>query len=131
MCERDRVRLPAAAVYSVGWAGRQRGLELWTSRLCCRPRIAHPPIEVVWLSTTPYPAGIERQTVRGSSVPVYDREKTVADCFKFRDRIGTDVAIEALKAYARLRNRDIPKLIEHARLDRVDKVKRPYFRALV
>jgi len=50
---------------------------------------------------------------------------------KYRGKIGTHVAIEALKAYARLRDRDITKLIEYARIDRVDKVMRPYLEALV
>jgi predicted transcriptional regulator of viral defense system len=77
-----------------------------------RPRIAYPPIEVVWLSKAPYHAGVEHQTVDGFRVPIYSREKTIADCFKFRGKIGTDVAIEALKEYARLRDRDIPKLID-------------------
>jgi predicted transcriptional regulator of viral defense system len=95
-----------------------------------RPRIAYPPIEVVWLSQAPYHAGVEQQTVDGFRVPIYNREKTIADCFKFRGKIGTDVAIEALKEYARLRDRDIPRLIEYARIDRVHKVMHPYLEAL-
>ncbi len=95
-----------------------------------RPRITYPPIEVVWLGKAPYHAGVEQQMVDGFRVPIYDREKTIADCFKLRSKIGTDVAIEALKEYARLRDREIPKLIEYARIDRVDKAKRPYLEVL-
>ena len=94
------------------------------------PRIEYPPIEVVWLSKKPYQAGIENKTVDGFNISIYCREKTLADCFKFRNKIGTDLAVDALKDYMRSRNRDIPKLIEYARIDRVERIMLPYIEAL-
>lgn len=95
-----------------------------------KPRIEYPPIEVVWLTEKPYRAGIENRDVDGFSTPIYCPEKSIADCFKFRNKIGTDVAVDALKDYVRSRNRDIPKLIEYARIDRVERIMLPYIEAL-
>ena len=95
-----------------------------------RPKIDYPPINVVWLTEKPYRAGIENKTVDGFNIRIYSREKTVADCFKFRNKIGTDVAVEALKEYVRSGKRDIPRLVECARVDRVESVMLPYLEAL-
>ena len=95
-----------------------------------KPRIEYPPIEVVWLTKNPYHTGIENHDVDGFEIPIYCREKTIADCFKFRNKIGTEVAVDALKDYMRSRNRDIPKLTEYARIDRVDRIMLPYIEAL-
>jgi predicted transcriptional regulator of viral defense system len=61
------------------------------------PRIDYPPLEIVYLLMKPYSTGIEEHTIDGVVVRVYSREKTVADCFKFRNKIGLDIALEALK----------------------------------
>ena len=65
----------------------------------------------------------------GITVRIYDREKTVADCFKFRNKIGKDVALEALKDYLGQRDRQLDRLLEYARIDKVEKVIRPYIEA--
>jgi len=67
----------------------------------------------------------------GVRVKIYDREKTIADCFKFRERIGTDVALEALRDYLRQPRSDVSLLMKYARIDRVEKIIRPYLEALV
>ena len=95
------------------------------------PRIEYPPIEVVWLGHGPYRAGIENKDIDGFNIPIYDREKTIADCFKFRNKIGKDVAVEALRDYIRSGDRNISKLMEYARIDRVGKIMLPYIEALV
>lgn len=64
-----------------------------------RPKINYPPLDVVWLSEKPYHAGVELKNIDGIMIPFYSREKTLADCFKFRNKIGKDVALEALKKY--------------------------------
>ncbi len=71
-----------------------------------------------------------RGVIDGFSISIYCREKTIADCFKFRNKIGTDVAVEALRDYMRSRNRNIPRLIEYARIDRVKRKMLPYIEAL-
>ena len=94
------------------------------------PRIKYPPLEIVYLSQKPYEAGIEEHTLDGVIVRIYDAEKTVADCFKFRNKIGVDVAIEALKTYLRRPTRNIDLLLSYATIDRVANVTRPYLDAL-
>jgi len=90
------------------------------------PRLEYPPLDIVYLSPKPYLAGIEEHTLDRFPVRIYSREKTVADCFKFRNKIGLDIALEALKDYVRQPGRDIPKILEFARINRVEKIIRPY-----
>ncbi|MFQ5922652.1 MAG: type IV toxin-antitoxin system AbiEi family antitoxin domain-containing protein [Anaerolineales bacterium] len=95
-----------------------------------KPRVKYPPLETVWLSSKPYSSGIQRHVRDGFEIPVYSREKTVADCFKFRRKIGEDVAIEALEEYMRNRDRNIDELLKCAEIDRVRTVIDPYVKAL-
>lgn len=88
-------------------------------------------------STTPCPflemhsVGVDVHVLNGVKVKIYNREKTVADCFKFRNRVGEDVALEALKDYIRQPNLDVHTLLEYARIDRVDKLMMPYLKSLL
>lgn len=93
------------------------------------PRIYYPPLDIVYLSKKPYFAGIEEHILDGVSVKIYNREKTITDCFKFRKKIGLDIALEALKDYLRQPNRDIQGILNYARINRVEKVIRPYLQA--
>lgn len=90
------------------------------------PRLEYPPLRVFRLSNKIYSAGIESHKIDGVIVRVYSREKTIADCFKFRNKIGVEIAIEALKDYLRQPKVGIPKLLEYARLDRVERILQPY-----
>ena len=96
-----------------------------------RPRIEHPPLEVVWLSDEPYAAGIEQHRLDGVSVRIYGMAKTVTDCFKFRNKIGKDVALEALKDYVQLPDCDVEELLAYARINHVENVMRPYLEAVM
>lgn len=96
-----------------------------------KPRIEYPPIDVVWLSPRVYDAGIEQHIIDGVNVQIYNREKTVADCFKFRNKIGQDVALEALKEYLGEPGPKIDELLHFARIDRVEKMIRTYLEALL
>lgn len=95
------------------------------------PRIEHPPLDIVYLSQKPYAAGIEEIVSDGVPVRIYNREKTVADCFKFRNKIGLDIALEALKDYMHQSNRDIQKILQYARINRVEKIMTPYIQAIL
>jgi predicted transcriptional regulator of viral defense system len=95
------------------------------------PRLEYPPIEVVRLSQKPYQAGIEELFIDGKKVPIYSPEKTITDCFKFRNLIGKDIAIEALKDYMRRSHPKIDQLIEFAQVNRVENIIRPYLEILV
>jgi predicted transcriptional regulator of viral defense system len=95
------------------------------------PRIEYPPLDIVYLSAKPYAAGIEEHILDGVSVRIYSREKTVADCFKFRNKIGKDISLEALRDYVHQSDHNINELLHYARVDRVEKIMRPYLEALV
>jgi predicted transcriptional regulator of viral defense system len=94
------------------------------------PRIEYPPLEIVWLQGESYRAGIVNYSADGFDVPIYDLEKTIADCFKFRNKIGHDVALEALTNYMKRPKPDINKLVKYARVDRVKNILNPYLEIL-
>jgi predicted transcriptional regulator of viral defense system len=96
-----------------------------------RPHIDYPPIEVIKQSGKAYSTGIIEYELEGVLVRIYNKEKTVADCFKFRNKIGQDIAIEALKNYLHENRRDIEKLLYFAKIDRVEKVITPYIEAVI
>lgn len=95
------------------------------------PKVYHPPIRVFHFSKEAYQAGILEHDLDGVKVKIYDREKTIADCFKFREKIGMDVALEALKDYLKQPKVNAPLLMKYARINRVEKVIRPYVEALL
>ena len=66
----------------------------------------------------------------GVAVRIYDREKTVADCFKYRRLLGMDIVLDALKDYMRQPDRDVNRLLEYAGIDRVEKTILPYLETL-
>ncbi len=95
------------------------------------PRIQNPPIRVFRFDAAAFAAGIETQTVAGVKLRVYSPEKTLADCFKFRNQIGLDTALEALRFYRQrktVRTRDLERF---AKVCRVERVMRPYLEALL
>lgn len=95
-----------------------------------KPRLVYPPMRLFWLSQPVYSAGIEEHLLEGVAVRIYSREKTIADCFKFRNKIGLDVALEALKEGLGQGCRP-ENLMEFARIDHVEKTIRPYLEALL
>ncbi len=94
------------------------------------PRLDYPPLRVFWFGAAAFKEGIEQHDVDGIAVQVYNPEKTLADCFKYRNKIGLDVALEALKFYRRKRFQ-VDELMRYARICRVEKVMRPYVEALL
>ncbi len=88
-------------------------------------------LDVHYLKPDIYSAGIEEHTIDGVKIKVYDPEKTLVDCFRFRNKIGLDVAIEALKFYRERGRMDVNKIYEYAKMSRVVKVMQPYLEAVV
>lgn len=88
------------------------------------------PLRVFWYSEPSFSAGLEIIRIDRVPVRIYSPEKTIADCFKYRNKIGLDVAIESLRAYReRTRKPDFQALFRFAQLNRVAKVMRPYLEA--
>jgi predicted transcriptional regulator of viral defense system len=95
------------------------------------PKVDTPPLRIIRSSGAALAGGVEHHQLEGVNVAIYSAPKTVADCFKFRNKIGLDVAIEALRDYLRARSRSLDELWRFAKICRVEKVIRPYVEAMV
>lgn len=107
--------------------------DIWLAipRNCEPPRLDYPPIRVFRFADESFAVGIETRDMSGTQVRVYNREKTLADCFKYRNKIGLDTAVEALKRYKEQGQIDVDALLRHARTCRVARVIRPYLEAVL
>lgn len=95
------------------------------------PRMEHPPIRIFWFSGEAFTEGVEKYDVDNAQVRIYSPEKTIADCFKYRNKIGLDTAIEALKFYRERKRLKVDELMSFARMCRIEKIMRPYLEALL
>jgi predicted transcriptional regulator of viral defense system len=94
------------------------------------PRLDHPPTRVFLMTGAAYSEGIETHSIEGVEIRVYGPEKSVADCFKFRNKIGLDMALESLREYRRKYRSGMDDLWRFAKICRVAAVMRPYLEAL-
>ena len=94
------------------------------------PKIEHPPVSIVYASGEMYSTGIEEHVIEGIPVKVTSIPKTAADCFKYRSKIGLDVALEALKQILEERRATRAEIRQYAKICRVENVMRPYMEAL-
>lgn len=94
------------------------------------PRLDWPPLRVVRFSGEALTAGLETRSMGGKQVRITNAAKTIADCFKFRNLVGLDVAIEALREALRARAVTVDELWKYAQICRVTKLMRPYLEAL-
>ena len=95
------------------------------------PRLNHPPIKIYRFSGQAFTDGVERHELDGVRVGIYNIEKTLADCFKFRNKIGLDTAVEAVRFYRERRSVNVDALMHFAKICRVEKVMRPYLEAIL
>lgn len=95
-----------------------------------RPSPENVSLHIVRFSGPALTGGVEEHRIQGVTVRVYSAAKTVADCFKFRNKIGLDVALEALRDYRRTHRTGLDELWRFARICRVTRVMRPYLEAL-
>lgn len=95
------------------------------------PRIDFPPISVHRFSGEALTAGIQNHEIDGVTIRIFCPEKTIADCFKFRNKIGMDIALEALKLYKARKGFNSSELIKFARICRVEKIMLPYLEAMI
>jgi len=96
-----------------------------------RPRLKHPPLRVFWFSGPAWHEGVDTYDLDGIPVRITTPAKTVADMFKFRRRLGLDIALEALRAYRGRDSFDIDVLLRYARICRVEEVITQYLEAMV
>lgn len=96
-----------------------------------KPRLDDPPTHFVWFSGPAFHQGIETHELDGVPVRIYDPEKTLVDCFRFRNQIGMDVVLEALRLWrGRGKRRKLDVLLRYARMRRVERGMRPYLEAM-
>ena len=95
------------------------------------PRLDYPPIRIYRFTGQAFTAGVEIDELDGISVRIYSLEKTLADCFKFRNKIGLDTAVEAVRFYRERRSVNVDALMHYAAICRVEKVIRPYLEAIL
>lgn len=112
--------------------GTQTPFEVWIAidRRDRRPVLKYPPLRIVRFTGAALTEGIETHRIEGQMVRVYSLAKTVTDCFKYRNKIGIDVALEALRDSWRERRVTMDELDRYARICRVQRVMQPYLEAL-
>ena len=121
--------LSALRVHGIG---TQAPFEVWMAipHHSPTPRLDHPALRVVRMSGAALTEGIEPIVIDGVTVPVFNAAKTVADCFKYRNKIGLDVAMEALRDGWTQRKLSMDALWHFAAVDRVANVMKPYLESI-
>ena len=94
------------------------------------PRATQLPLRIVYASGASLTQGVEEHRIQGTRIRVTSPAKTVADCFKYRSKVGLDVALEALRESWRERRVTMDELWYYARICRVARVMRPYLESL-
>jgi predicted transcriptional regulator of viral defense system len=112
--------------------GTQEPFEVWIAlpSKAWHPRVTSPQLRVVRFSGQALSEGIVERRIAGGTIRVYNPAKTVADTFKYRNKVGIDVAVEALRDCLRTRKASVNELWKYARICRVQRIMRPYLEAL-
>jgi predicted transcriptional regulator of viral defense system len=96
------------------------------------PKLGGIPLRAFWYSEPSFSAGVQTVSIDGIAARIYSPEKSIADCFKYRNKIGLDVAIQALRTYReQARKSDLNRILKFAAVNRVEKVMRPYLEAVL
>lgn len=113
--------------------GTQAPFEVWLAidHKAHRPQLGYPPLRVVRFSGLALSEGVEEHRIEGVAVRVYNPAKTIADCFKYRHKIGLDVALEAMQEGLRYRKCTHHDLWRYAKICRVANIMLPYLEATV
>ncbi len=113
--------------------GTQLPHQVWLAidRRAWRPMLRWPPLRIVRFSGQAFTEGVEEHTIEGQTVRVYCVAKTLADLFKYRNKVGLNVALEALREAWRDRTFTMSDIGHYARICRVERVMSPYLESLV
>ena len=122
--------LSALAYYEIG---TQNPSMVWMAipNRNWRPRLENSPVQIVRFSGKSYTEGINEINIDNEAVRIYNIPKTVADCFKYRNKIGLDIAIEALKDVLQQKKAAVDELLYYAAVCRVRSVIIPYLESLI
>ena len=94
-------------------------------------RIKYPPVRFYFLEPVSWRAGVEKHKIEGYEIKIYSLAKTVADCFKFRNKIGINIAREALKSAVKEKGVKPPEIMQYAKICRVEKVIKPILETML
>lgn len=113
--------------------GTQSPFQIWVAidRKTAISQTKYPPTKIVRLSDKSYCQGIEKHLIEGVEIKVYSKAKTIADCFKFRNKIGMDIALEALKDCRRNKLCSNDEIWHYAKICRVTNIIKPYLEAML
>jgi len=103
---------------------------LAVDRKARKPKINYPPVRVFFFSGDSFNRGIETHRIMEQDIRVYNAPKTVVDCFRWREAVGLDVAIESAREYLKRKDSRPSSLMEYAKVCRVEKMIRPYLQAM-
>lgn len=122
--------LSALAYYEIG---TQNPSMVWMAipNRTWMPQVENSPVQIVRFSGTSYNEGITEIDIENEAVRIYNIPKTVADCFKYRNKIGLDIALEALKDVLRQKKATVDELLYYAAICRVRSVITPYLESLI
>jgi len=95
------------------------------------PKIDYPPVKVFYFRDRFYRPGIESINAGSTTVKVYGKEKTICDMFRYRNKLGEDLALEGLRNYLSRKDADIAKIGQYGSICRVKSILMPYLKALV
>ena len=107
--------------------------EIWLAveRKARRPKVAYPPVRAIFFPGPCFREGIETHRIMEQEVRIYNAPKTVIDCFRWRNTVGLDVALEAVRSYLKQRGASPSRLMEYAKLCKVERLVTPYLEAMV
>lgn len=95
------------------------------------PKINYPPVQFFYFSEKNYTLGIQEVVTKYGTIKIYDKEKSICDIFRYRDKLGEDLAAESLKMYLKTKDYNIHKLLEYAEICRVKEVLSTYIKVIV
>jgi len=96
-----------------------------------RPKIEYPPVEFYYISKKQFKAGVDEIKIKGHKIRIYCPEKTICDCFRYRSKLGLDIAKEGLSEYLKRKGRNLESLFEYAEICRVKKLMEIWVNAMI
>ena len=107
--------------------------EVWIAveRKAHKPKVKYPPVRAMFFTGTCFNEGIEVHRIMEQDVRIYNAPKTVIDCFRWRNAVGIDVALDAARTYLKRRDASPSRLMDYAKLCKVEKLVTPYLEAMV
>ena len=95
------------------------------------PKIEYPPVEFYHFSKKQFEAGINKIKIKAHEIRIYNPEKTICDCFRYRNKLGLDIAKEGLSEYLKRKDRNLEKLLEYAEICRIKPLLQTWLNAMI